>query len=893
MPPTVQSFGPPLTEAFLSEINAQVDVEIALKQRLAETVESRIAWALILQETLQKAERKGSQDFPRNDALATLSITESSSECILAQEPRGPPSHHHNIRLPRRTNLPFVKTKSFLYIRSSVLGISTHGPTNLYRLQCPECLRISFSSLQGLLNHARLAHNLEWGTHDECIRACAVPGNDTDVEGGVEVGLGPTGVLPGLRTIFQMAVGAHNFQEETQGESVMTTSNSQTPPMAPHLTQTLGLHEDSATLAPYLGKQAIRREIRVWNEDNEVDIGGLIHPDAQIDQKSNGNWKMTFTPRNSVTLDLDSDMRLFGIGARISDTNLQAEMFASHPQSQPIPKFSSTPAILTNGSRELPSNQSRFYFGTRIIITDRSLWIPPEQRTEQNENHTHKWMISVDSPSYTYHITSTLDSLAVIPLIPGMSTLPITSEPPFVVVGTSDQPFLARIELYFTGSGNSMDQKVVLEHWVELDPLRTHAVVQGEDQIVDIELDKGTMLKPIQSGYTPIGAKSLWNRLSDLRHTLEKPVKVEPQRRPLSTPFPSMYLPLSLSTTDDRSRSSLATILPYKLVSSPAYFKTLVTGRRKAIEWGRARAIQDAYCRIIEQMTPGKDVIPLRVGDIYSWLSENGHFPMVLEDQNEQRETKLNGNHLLQLKDKALDRWCRICGLDATAHLRDSACKEEKSRQEMDIRKSPSECTIGLSRPKSVNRCRIVPVELQTMNFPVVDIQRVISGHSKQMNVHSLAAKYGLYPAKALVAVGDPILTASISRMVNALGLKHFAPLDMTCNEIAGHEKTEIERNLAPFALLAVMARLFIRLLVERGLEVVTRDKKNGEVFSSQYQKKRNERSSSGTTSMLTPTHILSGIVSRGRNSDNVLWCLTRLGVGDVSSEEIRIKMEE
>jgi hypothetical protein len=95
-------------------------------------------------------------------------------------------------------------------------------------------------------------------------------------------------------------------------------------------------------------------------------------------------------------------------------------------------------------------------------------------------------MISVDSPSYvsvskcfdkitihftseqTYHITSTLDSLAVTPLIPGMSPPPITSEPPFVVVGTSDQPFLARIELAFTRSGNSKDQKVVLEHWVEV-----------------------------------------------------------------------------------------------------------------------------------------------------------------------------------------------------------------------------------------------------------------------------------------------------------------------------------------------------------------------------------------------------------------------------------------
>lgn len=37
------------------------------------------------------------------------------------------------------------------------------------------------------------------------------------------------------------------------------------------------------------------------------------------------------------------------------------------------------------------------------------------------------------------------------------------------------------------------------------------------------------MLKPIQSGYTPIGAKLLWDRTGDFCHTPEGPVKVEPQ----------------------------------------------------------------------------------------------------------------------------------------------------------------------------------------------------------------------------------------------------------------------------------------------------------------------------------------------------------------------------
>lgn len=264
----------------------------------------------------------------------------------------------------------------------------------------------------------------------------------------------------------------------------------------------------------------------------------------------------------------------------------------------------------------------------------------------------------------------------------------------------------------------------------------------------------------------------------------------------------------------------------------------------------------------MEQMTSDEDVIPLSVGDVYSWLSENRHFPVMLEDGNEQCETKKEENHPLQLRDRALERWCRICGLDVTVHLWESVCKEGSAVQDMNM-SNP----VDLSRPKSDNRCHIVPIELQTTSLPVFDIRRVVSGHSERMAVHSPTT---LYPAKALVAIGDPLLAVSISRIVNALGLKHIVPLETTFDDMGKHGKTDIERNLAPFSLLAVIARHFIRLLVERGLEVVTRDKKNGAGFFSKYEKKRD----GGTTSMLTPMHILRGV----RELDNVLWCLARLG---------------
>ena len=40
--------------AFTGDVVAEIDLEVRLRQRLAETLESRVTWALILQETLRK-----------------------------------------------------------------------------------------------------------------------------------------------------------------------------------------------------------------------------------------------------------------------------------------------------------------------------------------------------------------------------------------------------------------------------------------------------------------------------------------------------------------------------------------------------------------------------------------------------------------------------------------------------------------------------------------------------------------------------------------------------------------------------------------------------------------------------------------------------------------------
>lgn len=225
---------------------------------------------------------------------------EGQSEYILAHGPAVPPSF--NVYLPRpaprKSLVSSTKPKpAFLYIRTNaLLNDEENDQNHMYLLKCPGCSRTSFTSLQGLLNHARLTHSLEWGTHDECIRACAVPDNDLDVGNGTEVGLGPGGILPGLRTIFQMAVGAKQSkgkENPSDTNNAATVLDNESSKSGSHLIQTLGLHEDSPALASFLGKEAVRRQINVFDTTEELDMEILSTNSRQIRP-----YKMSFASRN-------------------------------------------------------------------------------------------------------------------------------------------------------------------------------------------------------------------------------------------------------------------------------------------------------------------------------------------------------------------------------------------------------------------------------------------------------------------------------------------------------------------------------------------------------------------------------------------------------------------
>ncbi|KAF9533731.1 hypothetical protein CPB83DRAFT_831586 [Crepidotus variabilis] len=788
-------------------VAAEVDLEIAIRQRLASTIESRIEWALSLQEALRQVNGNANADTYRAVALEALQAGEVSSDLILSHDPL-PPTAVNSTRFPRpspRKAVPAIIPKvkpNFLFVRSTSLqkGENDHSGDYLYLLRCPACSRTAFTSLQGLLNHARLTHNLEWGTHDECIKACIVPNNDLDVTSGIEVAAGSGGVLPGLRTIFQMAVGA------------------QEPNFPIDLNQSLGLHEETPTLAPYLGKEAVRRCINVFEEHLDVDIESPPTVPTTIKAFSQGAWKPSTRKQNELALskavpDIPDE----------GSHHHPDRYISSHAEAQ-IPVSISLPSTA----------DSRFHLVARIIITDRSLWIPPDERLQAFSACTHKWLISVDSPSYSIEVT-TSDVTTFIPVVHTISP------PPFLVIGLAEKPFLARVKLSFYGTRSTdLAQCFVFEHWVDLYPMPYGHVVKGEEQVVDVDLDQDTLLRPARRTYTSIESKSWWNQslvaTADLDRESTPANKYEEMLNDLVQNFPMTW-------TEVKSRRS-AVAVPYTLVSSQKELFDLNYGRRKAIEWSRAHALQAAYkarqTDFCEPVLPG-----LSVGDVYCWLSENGHFP--------RPRNVLTSRSDLATEASQSSSWCWFCGLDSNTH------------ETAILNKEKSDIFIAVQHPVAVTGCPIVPPELQIMNLPPLNIDY----DTPPPEAKTAQPKISLEP-QLLIDAADPSLECFIRGLVSKWRLRSFTRLYPTTKsndetaimpiDVLGGTPTILKHNLAPTALLALISRRLIHELIIRGLEVANRDKATA--LSSINS--RGRRKNLIKTRHLTPTHILSGILTKG-----------------------------
>jgi ADA HAT complex component 1 len=203
----------PLEEEIRQKLVDEVDLEILLKHREYHLVQNEIHKVMAQLETMEKL-----HDDPKYSVYLQSLIDmkrqvqleaeqQKRQQTIQQQEPT------YNLRRSSKEHEPPVHRTSYGGIRPVVDAngnkICVHKRSDgvIVRVDCPKCGRTDFGSAQGFLNHARLAHAIEYKSQDHAALCCGtvLPDSEQD-EIGVssvkklkEAGLNPDRTLaPGV-----------------------------------------------------------------------------------------------------------------------------------------------------------------------------------------------------------------------------------------------------------------------------------------------------------------------------------------------------------------------------------------------------------------------------------------------------------------------------------------------------------------------------------------------------------------------------------------------------------------------------------------------------------------------------------------------------------------------
>jgi len=139
----------------------------------------------------------------------------------------------------------------------------------------------------------------------------------------------------------------------------------------------------------------------------------------------------------------------------------------------------------------------------------------------------------------------------------------------------------------------------------------------------------------------------------DLQISRDQKATPKPETQPKDfNHYIRLVLPDFPLTAEDSKKRRHPPRLPYKLFPRLEDLLALPLGRRKAIEWSRARSIRDAY----EKASNGT-AMHLSVGSVFRWIQDHAPFEKPLlqaDDENEFVNDQL--------------RFCSSCGVNVTSH---------------------------------------------------------------------------------------------------------------------------------------------------------------------------------------------------------------------------------
>lgn len=126
-----------------------------------------------------------------------------------------------------------------------------------------------------------------------------------------------------------------------------------------------------------------------------------------------------------------------------------------------------------------------------------------------------------------------------------------------------------------------------------------------------------------------------------------------------------------------------------------------------------------------------------------------------------------------------------------------------------------------------------------------------------------------------LVAVAKPDVICAIRDMVQSLNLVSFKELASTPSLCLLGHKSEVESQLAPYALLATLTKSFVGLLVQSGMDAATLDA-SMTATQAKGEARGYRKAKTAQPYVLTPSHIFRGLA--GGPNIAVATALARLG---------------
>ncbi|KAJ3300471.1 YEATS domain-containing protein 2 [Borealophlyctis nickersoniae] len=266
---------------------------------------------------------------------------------------------------------------------------------------------------------------------------------------------------------------------------------------------------------------------------------------------------------------------------------------------------------------------SRFYIKRRIVQFN----IDSDKREPGMERFLYKWMVYIRGPPMAEDLTPFVKKVRFF-LHPDYRPYDVVdvNDPPFHLTRYGWGEFPIRLQLHFCDLKN---KAVDIIHIIKLDTQRTARQVFGSERTFDIELDRNTEFAPSReetektrkpSEDKPDAAAKLEDMsLDDTEQpdvdtsdaaVIDRALAAAVGKYPIIRPGGIKAKPVSL---------------PYTTAPSLNLYMTWSIGKRKAIEWQRARLLKEDVRRPPSMTNPALQSLTTK--QVVLWCREHGHTP--------------------------------------------------------------------------------------------------------------------------------------------------------------------------------------------------------------------------------------------------------------------------